>query len=301
MDHPQRPVFALLLRTGGALSFATMMLLIKLTGESGVSLPEIMFWRQFLTVPLVLGFLSLTGGLARLKTGKLGTHAWRSVIGMAGMVFNFGGVLLLPLAESTTLGFTTPLFVVVIAALVLREPIGPWRWAAVALGFAGVLVIAQPGNAPISLLGTSALLLAALTTACVSFLIRDMSRTEEPIRIVFYFSLFGSAMMVPLLPFTMAAHDSWQWLLLAGIGLCGMAGQLFITAALRLGAIASVVVMDYTSLIWATLFGWLLWDHLPPWTTWLGAPLIVAAGLTVAWREHRLARPRSPVTAFELE
>ena len=278
-----------------------MAMLIKLAGEAGISLPEILFWRQFLTVPLVLGFLALTGGLARLKTQKLGSHAKRSVIGMVGMVCNFIGLLLLPLAEATTLGFTTPLFVVIIAGLLFREHIGPWRLTAVALGFAGVIVIAQPGSAPISALGAAATLSSALTTAIVSFLIRDMSRTEEPMRIVFYFALVGSIMLLPLLPFYMAPHSGWHWLLMMAIGLFGMSGQLFVTASLRHGAIASVVVMDYTSLIWATGFGWLVWDHLPPMTTWLGAPLIVAAGLVIAWREHRLNHQPSPLNAIQLD
>ncbi len=301
MIPAQRPLFALLLRIGGAVSFATMALLIKLAGESGVSLPEIMFWRQFLTVPLVLAYLALSGGLSRLKTGKLGTHATRSFIGMIGMVCNFTAVLLLPLAESTTLGFTAPLFVVILAATVFREHIGPWRWTAVALGFAGVVIIAQPGSTPISPLGGAAALASAAMVAIVSFLIRDMGRTEEPLRTVFYFALFGSAMMAPMLPFTMTAHGGWQWLLLGGIGLFGLSGQFFMTASLRLGAIASVVVMDYTSLVWATLFGWLVWDHLPTLATWLGAPPIVAAGVVIAWREHRLNRIPPPSSALELD
>ena len=173
-----------------------MAMLIKLAGESGIALPEIMFWRQFVTVPLILAYLLLRGELVRLHTQIPGTHAMRSVVGMVGMVFNFLAVLLLPLAESITLGFTTPLFVVIIAALVLREFVGPWRWTAVALGFAGVLVIAQPGGGQIPLLGGLIALAAALMTALVTFLIRDMGKTEEPLRIVFYFALCGSAMML---------------------------------------------------------------------------------------------------------
>ena len=270
-----------------------MALLIKLAGTTGISLPEIMFWRQFLTVPLVLGFLAMRSELARLKTDKPRTHALRSVVGMTGMVCNFSAVLLLPLAESTTLGFTTPLFVVIIAALVLREGVGPWRWTAVALGFAGVVIIAQPGHGHIPQFGGLIALVSALLTAMVSFLIRDMGRTEEPVRIVFYFSLFGSVMMIWLLPFYMTSHSTGQWLLLLAIGASGLGGQLGVTASLRLGAVASVVVMDYTMLIWATLYGWLVWDHLPPATTWLGAPLIILAGTVIAWREHRLALARA--------
>ena len=69
-----------------------------------------------------------------------------------------------------------------------------------------------------------------------------------------------------------------------------------LTAALRYGQVASVVVMDYSSLVWATLYGWLLWDHLPPTSTWLGAPLIIAAGAIIAWREHLHAKAVSPAT-----
>ena len=270
-----------------------MALLIKLAGTSGIALPEIMFWRQFLTVPLVLAFLAMKGELARLKTDRPGSHALRSIVGMTGMVCNFSAVLMLPLAESTTLGFTMPLFVVIIAALVLREFVGPWRWAAVALGFAGVIIIAQPGHGQIPLVGGVIALASALLSAVASYLIRNMGRSEEPLRIVFYFSLFGSAMMLPFLPFYMTAHSTWQWLLLLGIGIGGLGGQLGVTSSLRYGAVASVVVMDYTMLIWATLYGWLVWDHLPPATTWLGAPLIILAGTVIAWREHRLALARA--------
>ena len=299
MEQAQRPIFALGLRMAGAASFAMMAVLIKLAGTSHISLPEIMFWRQFLTVPLVLVYLALRGELARLKTDKPRTHAARSVVGMVGMVTSFSAVLMLPLAESITLGFTTPLFVVIIAALVLRESVGPWRWTAVLLGFAGVVIIAQPGHGHIPLLGGGLALISALVTAIVSFMIRDMGRTEEPLRIVFYFSLFGAAMMVGFLPFHATAHTPMQWLLLLGIGLGGLGGQLGMTASLRHGAVASVAVMDYTQLFWATLLGWLVWDHLPPMTTWLGAPLIILAGTVIAWREHRLARDLTQLAALD--
>ncbi len=274
-------------------------MLVKYAGEKGISLPEIMFWRQAMPVAIILAWLTSTGGLARLQTRRLGSHGRRAIFGMFGMVANFASAILLPLAVSTTLGFTTPLFAVILAALVMREHVGPWRWSAVLLGFLGVLVIARPGNAPISPLGAAAGLGAALTVAWVSYQIRDLGRTEEPIRVVFYFSAFGAAMMVPLLPFFMTAHDLRQWLLLFAIGTVGTAGQLLLTASLRFGAVASVIVMDYTSLVWATLYGWAIWDRLPPHSTWLGAPLVIAAGMLVTWREHKLARQISPAAAIE--
>ena len=296
MEPRQRPVFALGLRVIAAFAIATMFMLCKRTAESGVSLPEMMFWRQFVTLPMLLGYLIATKSLSDLRTTRINSHAMRAGVGTAGMFCNFAAVTLLPLAESTTLSFTTPLFAVMITALIMRDHVGVWRWTAVACGFAGVLVITQPGHVPIPALGAAVGLLAAMFTATTSFQIRDLGRTEKPVSVVLYYAVFGTAIMAVFLPFTYTPHTPQQWLLLLGIGVTGTIGQLFMTAALRIGSVASVVVMDYTAIIWATFYGWLLWNQLPSPTTWLGAPLIIAAGIVIAWREHRLARMGTPLS-----
>jgi drug/metabolite transporter (DMT)-like permease len=296
-----RPLLALGLRVIAALMIATMFMFGKLAGENGVSLPEVMFWRQFITLPMLGGYLVATGGLHRLKTQRIGNHALRAGVGMTGMMCNFAAVMLLPLAESTTLNFTAPLFAVLITALVLRDHVGPWRWTAVAFGFAGVLVITQPGQVPIPPLGLAAGMASALFNAVISFLIRDLGRTEEPISVVFYFAAFGTALMALMMPFYAAAHTPYVWFLLIMLGVSGTIGQLFMTAALRFGAVASVIIMDYTALIWSTLYGYTIWHHMPPTTTWMGAPLIVIAGLVIAWREHRLSRPPAHASTLEAD
>jgi len=301
VEHAQRPIFALVLRLAGIALMATMFMLVKYTGESGVALPELMFWRQAVPVAVLSAWLAATRQAGILRTRRLGSHAARAVVGTFGMLCGFGASLLLPLAEATTLGFTTPLFAVIMTALVLREHVGPWRWTAVAAGFAGVLIIAQPGHEPISPLGAAAGLGSGLIVAIVSFQIRDLNRTESPTSIVFYFSLFGALLAAPFLPFSASVHSPWQWLLLIGVGLTGTIGQLLITAALRHGAVATVIVMDYSSLAWTTLYGWLIWDRLPPLATWLGAPAIIAAGLIVAWREQLLAKPPTLPSALDAD
>ena len=296
-----RPLLALVLRLNAVVALATLYALVKYAGEQGLALPEIMFWRQFVPALALPAWLAATGRLGHLRTTMIRAHGLRSLTGMIGMVANFGAAMLLPLAVATTFGFTTPLFAVVLGALVFREATGPWRWGAVALGFAGVLVIAPPGLTPISPFGAFVGLSAALLVALVSFQIRGLGRTEHPVAIVFYFSLFGSLLMLPVQPFVVVPHPPEQWALLVAIGAIGMVGQLLLTASLRFGAVTSVIVMDYTSLIWSTLFGWAIWDALPPHSTWLGAPLVIAAGLLVTWREHRLARQPSPAAAIEGE
>ena len=269
-----------------------MFMLVKLAGRTGIKLPEMMFWRQAVPVVMILGWLAATGGLNRLQTTRLPSHFRRAFSGMVGMAFNFGSVILLPLAVSTIFGFTTPLFAVILAATVLRAPVGRWRWLAVLLGFAGVLVIARPSAMPVSPFGAFAGLGAGFMVAVVSHQLRDLGRTELTVATVFYFALFGMLMMAPVLPFVFTSHTAWQWAILVAIGASGLAGQMLMTGALRYGSVASVIVMDYTSLIWTTLFGWKIFDQMPPSTTWMGAPLIIAAGLVIAWREHRLSQAR---------
>lgn len=278
---------------------STMFMLAKLAGDHGVSLPELIFWRQAMSVPMILAILLGTGKLAALRTRRMGSHALRATTGTFGLCCNLGAATLLPLPEATTLGFTTPLFAVIITAVFLHDKVGIWRWTAVAIGFVGVLIVAQPGGAPIPHLGLAFGLGAGIIVAIVSFQIRDLSRTEAPITCVFWFAFYGAAIMALLLPIYARPHDWHVWLILVAVGAAGTIAQFLITSALRYGQVATVLVMDYTALIWATLYGWGIWGTLPPHTTWIGAPLIIIAGLIITWREHHLSRRISPTSALD--
>jgi drug/metabolite transporter (DMT)-like permease len=285
-------MLALLIRLGAIAALASMSALVKLAGEHGIHLLEIMFWRQFVTIPILLGWVLATTGIGTLATQRPGTHFLRALYGTVGMLLTFGAVILLPLAEATTMGFTAPIFAVILSSLLLKEHVGIWRWSSVIAGFVGVVLIAQPGSGHIPLFGALVALGSAFMIALISIQIAHLNRTEKPLTIVFYFAVFSAPMTVVALPFVFEPHDAAGWWLLLAIGLTGAVGQLLLTAALRFGKVASVIVMDYSSLFWATLYGWLLFDTLPPTSTWLGAPLIVVAGLVIAWREHRLSRAR---------
>ncbi len=288
MHQHHRPLFALSLRLAAALALSTVLMLVKLAAHSGVALPEIMFWRQSTTLPLLLAWAGARGSLGSLGTRRLRSHAARAITGTTGMVGLFGSAMLLPLPVSTILNFTTPLFAVILSILFLGEKAGRWQWLAVLLGFAGVLVIARPGAMPISPLGAAAGLFSGLMVAIISLQIRDLGRTENPLATVFYFSLFSTAVLAPILPFVITHHNPMQWLMLIGIGVLGTGAQLLMTGSLRYGPVSSVVVMDYTALVWTTLYGWELFNQLPPASAWLGAPLIVAASLVITLRTHHL-------------
>ncbi len=277
------------LRLAAVAVLATLTMAVKYTVGRGVAFPEVLFWRQFLTVPILLAWLAWRRETARLRTKRLPSHFRRAMMGAVGMGFTFGAPVLLPLAESTTLGFTTPIFAVIFSALLLKEKVGPWRWTAVAVGFAGVLVIARPdGHLP--LFGSLVGLGAGLMVALISIQVRDLTRTDEPLSIVFWFAALSAPVLALSLPFVAKSHTAEQWALLGAIGVLGCVGQLFLTASLRYGQVASVIVMDYSALAWASFYGWAIWGDVPAASTWFGAPLILAAGLLIVWRERVLGK-----------
>lgn len=291
-----RPMLALGLRLITALSLATMGALLKLAEQRGAHLLELIFWRQALTFLLIGGFLLLVGKLASVKTKRIKSHVYRSVYGITGMVFVYGAVVLLPLAEATAISFTTPMFAVLLSMLLFREKIGKYRAAAIALGFTGVLIVVQPGNSgAVSLFGVCVGLVAAFLVAVISIQIQDLNKTESPWSIVFWFTAMTWPVAALALPFVWTTHDAVTWQLIFAMALSGATAQMLLTSSLRYGSAATIIIMDYTSLIWATAFGYYLFDRLPPTTLAIGAPLIIASGLLVAWRERVLSK-KPPAT-----
>lgn len=287
-DH--RPLLALAIRAVAAFLIATLFMLGKLAASRGVALPEMLFWLQFTSLPPLLVWLAARRRLQDVATSRIGRHMLRAVVGMTSSGLSFLAARMLPLAEFIALSFTAPLFAVLFAAFALREHVGPWRWGAVACGFAGVLVITRPGSAVFPLTGGLLALLAAASTAVVSLQVRHLGRSDDPLRAVFWYAVFGSLITAGFLPFFARSHDAGTWALLLAIGLVGALVQLTLAASLRHGALASVVVVDSTQLLWATAYGWVVWDEFPQSSLWFGAPIVLGAALTIALREHRLAR-----------
>lgn len=277
---------AIALRSLSVLIFASMNVAIKLAERGGASVGEILFFRQFGACLLVAAVIAAGPGLRSVATGRLPAHILRAVVGLTAMTFTFTGIVALPLAEATTIGFTVPIFATILGALVLREPTGWHRWAAVAAGFTGVLIVAQPSGAHFPLWGAGCALAGALGTAGVTILLRQIGRTETALTTVFWFSALS---LLPLsIVYVQAAqpHPMTTWACLAAVGTLGGLAQIAMTNSLRLGPVSVVVPMDYSSLLWATLFGWLVFGMLPAAATWIGAPIIVASGLYIVWREH---------------
>lgn len=288
-----RPFLALLFRLATAGALATMAMLLKVAGTRGVHLVELVFWRQAITLALVVALLATIGKLRTLKTHRIGSHARRAFTGLTGMFFVYGAVMLLPLAEATAISFTTPFFAVMLAVILFREKIGIYRWGAVALGFCGVLVIVQPGNLALDPFGLAVGLVAAFLVALISFQIQDLNKTEPPWSIVFWFTALTVPVMALALPFVIVSHDITTWGIIIAMAVFGALGQILLTSSLRFGSAAVIIVIDYTSLLWATFYGWAVFERIPGASLWLGAPLIIGAGLLIAYRERALSRAKA--------
>jgi drug/metabolite transporter (DMT)-like permease len=294
-DRPHRPLFAIALRLTAVICLSVMFITVRLASERGVHVVESLFYRQALALPVVLAWVMMAGGLHSVQTRRIRIHASRMMLGLTGMLLNFLSYILLPPAEAATIGFTMPVFGTILSALILHEATGVHRWGAVLIGFVGVLVMIRPDAGHFPIQGVAVAIAAALVTASVSLVLRELGRTEPAGVVVFWFTALS---MIPLgiaMPFVAQAHDPVTWAMLLMIGLFGGIAQLCLTSALRWGPVSVVLPMDYSAIIWTTLLGLAIGEDWPMATTWIGATLIVASGLYIAWREH--VRARQPMVS----
>lgn len=284
-----RPLLGIMLRLAAMAALGMMFALLKLAAGHGVHLVESLFWRQLAGLPAVILWLWSLGKLHEIRTQNPVAHGLRSFLGLSAMSLNFAAMTMLPMAEATTISFASPIFATILAAILLAEPTGKYRWGAVLLGFVGVLLAIQPAQASHGT-GPWVALVGALLTATVLIQLRRMSRYESAGAIVFWFSL---STLIPLgigMFFVSKQHDAASWAIIAGMATCGAIGQLLLTSAMRHASVATVATMDYSGLIWSVLFGYLIFDTLPGPATCAGALLIISAGLVIIWREHKLGR-----------
>lgn len=250
---------------------------------------EVTFFRNLFGLVPVVVLVITNGGASLLRVHKFGGHVWRSVIGVAGMALGFLSYHLMPLADAVAISFTAPLLVTALSVPLLKEKVGIHRWSAVLIGFGGVLVIVQPGSGMFNL-GALVALGAAFAGALAMITIRQLNRTDKPITIVFYFTLLSTLFTALPLPFVWVWPTAKDWGLLLLMGLSGGSGQYFMTRAFGLAPAAVVSPFNYVSLIWASLFAWVLWDEVPKLHVFAGAAIVIASGLYILYREIRKAR-----------
>ena len=281
------------------LFFSVMNVLAKLLMDR-FPVNEVMFFRSlFALIPVCLVIHFANGFAATLRTRYPWGHLGRSMIGLSAMVATFWSFHLLPLGDAISLNFAAPLFLTALSVPLLGEKVGIHRWSAVLVGFAGVLIIVRPSGDVLNL-GAMLALGGALCTAVAMITIRQLSRTELPNTIVFYFTLLTTVMTGLSLPVSWITPGPLDLLLLLATGLCGGCGQLMLTRAYSLAPAAVVAPLNYASLLLAVAFGWLLWGEVPTGTMAAGAAVVMASGLYILDRETQRGTPvTKPLPAGE--
>ncbi|MFV0410995.1 MAG: DMT family transporter [Paracoccus sp. (in: a-proteobacteria)] len=279
--------------------FAIHDVIIKLLGEHYPSL-QVLFFSSLLSFPLVSMILMQERTPGTLWPQQPGWVAIRSLCAMTSGVCGFFAFSVLPLAQVYAILFATPLLITLLSIPLLGERVGIHRWLAVGLGLCGVLIVLRPGANALSI-GHLAALLAAFSSATAAVVTRKLGGAERPLVLLMWpmlgnLTLTGAGLTLGYTP--MALFDL---ALAAMIAVLGLAGGFLSILAYRAGEAAIVAPMQYSQILWATVYGWYIFGEKLDRPTIIGAGVIIASGLYIVWRERsRGADTNRPVIAARL-
>ena len=262
-----------------SLLFACMGVCVKL-GSAQFAAAELVFWRGCVAT-LILGSYILVRRLP-VGTPHARTHIVRGVAGFASLVMYFYAISLIPLAAAVTLNYTSPLFLALLLVLWLKEPVRRGFYWALTAGFIGVMLLLQPTLSRDQWLGAMFGLGSGMISSIAYLNVRRLGQLGEPEwRTVFYFSLLSALGGLPwmLVASPLHAIDLGGWLLLLGVGGFGALAQLCMTAAYKRGKTLVSASLAYSTVVFSSAFGMLLWGETLPWAGWVGVILIVGSGL----------------------
>ncbi|MBW3098688.1 DMT family transporter [Pseudohoeflea coraliihabitans] len=295
-----RPLVGIALKLLSVTSFVIMVTVIKMTG-SAMPTGEIVFFRSAFALVPVFIYLAMRGQMAiAWRTSRPILHLVRGLVGVSAMGLSFYGIAQLPLPDAIAIGYAMPLLTVVFAAIFLGESVRVFRWTAVAIGLTGVLVISWPrltlfeaglgstGEA----LGVIALLLSATFGASAAMLVRRLTVTEKTPTIVLYFSLSAAILALFTFPFGWVMPDLYIFSLMLIAGICGGLAQIFLTQSYRHADVSTIAPFEYASILFGLAIGYLLFDEVPTASMLIGTAIVVAAGIFIILREHRLGLER---------
>jgi len=246
---------------------------------------EMVFFRGLTALGLLIPYMLLTRPRSIFKTKRIKAHLFRAVAGNLGVGFVFWAYSLLPMADATSLLFAAPLFVTMLSPLLLDEKVDRYRWYAVIVGFGGILLIVKPSSEILSNPASLIALAAALCMALVDIALRNLGRTDEPLTTVFYFILIGVLISGPYTLFYGSLPDTGILPWIIGIGIFAAIQQVAKTTAYRFAEVSLLAPYTYSSIVWATLTGWIFWRDFPALTVLMGTALVIGSNLFILWRE----------------
>lgn len=290
----QTPNSGIGLRLLAAFLITAMAALVREVSDKA-TLGQIIFWRSAVALIPICIYMAVRGYFpAAIHTKNPRLHVLRGVLGVTAMGLSFISLAYLPIAHAEALGFLGPVLVLPAAALFLRETISARIIFAVALGFAGVIAmlwegLTMPGKG--AMIGVAAGLGFAGLSAIVRVQVKAMTRTEKPATIAFYFAVISSVVGLATLPFGWKSVDLYTLSLLASVGVLGGLAHIAATEAAARAPVSVLAPFDFTGLIWAVLFDFVLFATLPGLPGWLGIIAITLAGLIVMMPPRRQPRP----------
>ncbi len=259
--------------------------LAKSLGDT-VPVLQIIAIRGWIIVILMSFWVPRAGGFKALRTARLKGHLFRVVVGGAAPFFFFLSLTKMPFADVTVVVFCSPFIVTALSVFVFRDHVGFRRWMAIAVGFVGVSIALQPG---VNTFNPDAIYPLAAAFAYSGLMIagRFLANTESTFKLVFFYNIGIALLATPTFLIGWVPLDNLQLLKLAVMAVCAVFGHLGLTFAFNNAPASVVSPFEYTSLIWATLIGFIFWDELPGFAVVLGAAIIVASGLYSIYRETR--------------
>jgi len=262
---------------------------------------QVVFLRCITSAPLLAAWILIRNrGAFRVKYPK--DHLLRAVIGLIMLFAISESFRELQLSDAYAIFFASPLLITILSGPILGEKAGPYRLAAAAVGFVGVLIVLQPGmNSQLISYGSVMALICVVAYSFMALLLRHIGNNDSTVAIAFWFiTLIGvGAGLLSILSWKPIQWEHWPWLILLGI--TGTFGQLLITGAFQRASVAVIAPIDYTHMIWAVVYGYIFWGHLPGTTTWVGTAIIVGSGLYIIFREHRINRRRQIAATPDLD
>lgn len=291
-----RPLLGIACKVTSVFIFVLMSTLLK--SAEGIPAGELVFFRSFFAFFPVVIYLAYTHQLqGAMATSDIFGHVWRGLVGVMSMLCGFYALTLLPLPESIAINYASPLMIVVLSAIFLKEQVRIYRWTAVLVGFAGVLIIVWPrlsmfsngGMSQMEGIGAIFALIAALSSAVAMMLVRKLVKHERTATIVIYFSLTSTVIALFTLPFGWVVPQLWQLALLVGAGFAGGIAQIFLTECYRHAEMSTIAPFEYTSMLLGLGIGYVVFGDVPTVQMLIGSSIVIGAGIFIIFREHKLS------------
>lgn len=271
---------------GAFFMLAVMNVFAKILSETHHVI-ELAFYRNLIaTLPfLFIIFVMRKREIMKINQRPKGVVA-RAVIGTISLIVTFAAFAAMPMAETTAFLFTASLLIPVLGFFFLGERVGIYRWSAVVIGFLGVLIMLNP-QGTINFMGVALALSAATMHAILQTILRYLGKTEKPETITFYFVAIGTLVAAIPMPWVAQMPRLEEIPLFLAMGASGVIAQFLLSIAFGNAPAAVVTVFNYSGIIWATLFGWMIWNDWPATTIFIGGSIVIASNIFMIWRESR--------------